>query len=96
MKRPTLDMHPEDATARRLVNGDDIEVGNQRGSLRVALRVTDTIHPGVVALPGKWWSTPAETSAVANRLSPSAWTLHGKPAYNDTFVEVFRSANEKS
>lgn len=95
MKRPTLDMHPVDATARGLIEGDDVDVGNERGALRVALRITDTIHQGVVALPGKWWSTPAETSAVANRLSPSAWTPHGQPAYNDTFVEVVRSGTER-
>jgi hypothetical protein len=47
------------------------------------VRVTDDIHAGVVALPGKWWG-----DAAANLLTPSSWTPGGQPAYNDTFVEV--------
>ncbi len=88
MKRPTLGIHPVDAAARDLVEGQEVEVRNERGSLKAWVAVTDTVHQGVVALPGKWWGHPSETSAVANLLSPSAWAPHGQPAYNETFVEV--------
>ncbi|WP_161988316.1 hypothetical protein [Elioraea sp. Yellowstone] len=44
--------------------------------------------PGVVSPPGKWWSTAGEEGAVANLLSPSAWSPWGQPAYNDTFVVI--------
>ena len=46
------------------------------------------VAPGVVALPGKWWTLPEEDGAVANLLCPSAWSPGGQPAFNDTFVEV--------
>jgi hypothetical protein len=52
------------------------------------LRVTDAMLPGVVSPPGKWWSTAGEEGAVANLLSPSAWSPWGQPAYNDTFVVI--------
>ncbi len=91
MQRPTLDMHPADAAERGLVGGDAVTVTNDRDSLQVWLRVNDDLHQGVVALPGKWWGTPPETAAVANLLSPSSYSPHGQPAYNDTFVRVERA-----
>jgi anaerobic selenocysteine-containing dehydrogenase len=92
MQRPTLDMHPSDAAARGLADGDRVAVGSEGAELQVWLRVTDEVRPGVVALPGKWWGHPAETSAVANLLTPSAWSPGGQPAYNDTFVTVVAAA----
>jgi len=88
MRRPTLEMHPLDADARRVGDGTLVSVQNVRGQLRVWVRVTDDVHPGVVVLPGKWWGFPDETSALANLLTPSAWSPGGQPAYNDTFVDV--------
>ncbi len=88
MLRPTLEIHPADAALRGVSDGEQVIVRNERGSLAAWARVTDAIRQGVVALPGKWWSQPAETDAVANRLTASAWSPGGQPAYNDTFVEV--------
>ncbi|GGG21676.1 molybdopterin containing oxidoreductase [Caldovatus sediminis] len=86
--RPTLDMAPADAAARGLRDGEGVRLRNARGAIPATLRVTDAVPPGVVALPGKWWSLPEEEGAVANLLSPSAWSPGGQPAFNDTFVEV--------
>ena len=86
--RPMLEMNPSDAAERGLVDGQSVMVSNERGEIRTALAVTDVIGTGAVALAGKWWSEPAETSAVANMLSPSSWSPGGQPAYNDTFVDV--------
>ncbi len=88
MGRPTLEMHPEDAARAGLTDADCVEVTNERGMVRAWLKVTEMLHPGVVALPGKWWGEPAETSAVANLLTASAWAPHGQPAYNDVFVQI--------
>lgn len=88
MKRPTLDMHPADAEARGLQDGQEVEMRNAQGSFRVWLRVTTGIHRGVLSLPGKWWSFPKATAAAANVLTPSMWSPGGQPAYNHTFVEV--------
>lgn len=88
MERPTLEMHPLDAEARGVVDGARVNVRNAQGHLHAWVRVTADVHRGVVVLPGKWWGFPEETSALANLLTPSAWTPGGQPAYNDTFVEV--------
>ncbi len=85
---PALEMNPDDATARGLVDGQAVVLRNDLGEIRIGLAVTDAICAGAVALVGKWWSEPAESDAVANLLSPSAWSPGGQPAYNDTFVQV--------
>ena len=86
--KPMLEMNPDDAAIRGLSDGQQIVLKNELGELHTALRVTDSVCLGVVALPGKWWSRPAQTGAVGNLLTPSAWSPGGQPAYNDTFVHV--------
>ena len=88
MDRPTLEMNAADAAARGLGDGQRVTVRNAQGELTAWLHVGDTVRTGVVSLAGKWWGHPAETSAVANVLTPSTWSPGGQPAYNDTFVEV--------
>ena len=88
MTRPTLEMHPADAQVRSLADGDRVAISNDRAVLHAHVHVTDAVRPGVVALPGKWWGEPGETGAVANLLTPSAWSPGGQPAYNDTYVFV--------
>jgi len=86
--RPTLDMAPIDATDRGLSDGQRVQLRNAQGTIHAMLHVTDAIVPGVIALTGKWWALPEEDGAVANLLSPAAWSPGGQPAYNDIFVEV--------
>lgn len=85
---PTLHMAPSDAAARGLADGARVVLRNAQGAIPATLHVTDATLPGVVALPGKWWSTAGEDGPVANLLSPSSWSPWGQPAYNDTFVTV--------
>ena len=69
-------------------------IRNGRGEVRARVALTDGIHPGVVALPGKWWRFPEATGSVGNDLTPAAWSSGGQPAYNDTFVEVVPAGRE--
>jgi anaerobic selenocysteine-containing dehydrogenase len=88
MGPPTLEMHPDDAAARNVVDGEAVVISNDLGAVRCWLHVTEEVRPGVTALAGKWWGTPEDTAAVANLLTASAWSPGGQPAYNDTFVTV--------
>ncbi|MGR5140260.1 DMSO/selenate family reductase complex A subunit [Photobacterium sp. DNB23_23_1] len=50
-------MNPIDAAKRGLTSGDSIKVWNDRGELRMAVKVTPRIMPGVAALgQGAWYS----------------------------------------
>jgi anaerobic selenocysteine-containing dehydrogenase len=88
MRRPALEMHPVDAQARGLREGERITVRNALGQLYAWLHINDRVHQGVVFLPGKWWRLPEETAALGNLLTSSAWTAGGQPTFNDTFVHI--------
>jgi biotin/methionine sulfoxide reductase len=55
----TLVIHPEDAAARGISDGDLLRVFNARGACRARARVSDCVLAGVVALPtGAWFGDP--------------------------------------
>jgi anaerobic selenocysteine-containing dehydrogenase len=49
--RCTLLVHPEDARAHGLSDGDPVEVRSRVGRVQVTVACTETIMPGVVSLP---------------------------------------------
>ena len=51
-------MHPADAAARGIADGDRVEVLNGRGRLQVAVKVTDRVMAGVTALAQGAWYRP--------------------------------------
>ena len=53
-RRCDLLMHPTDATARAIADGDTVRVASRVGSIDVAVELTDAIMPGVVCLPHGW------------------------------------------
>lgn len=52
--RPTLMIHPEDAAALGIGEGDALEVANDRGSVRLHARLFDGVCRGVVIAEGIW------------------------------------------
>jgi anaerobic selenocysteine-containing dehydrogenase len=53
---PFLEIHPIDASARDIVNGDTVLVENGRGSCRLRAIVTDGVRQGIVVSPKGRWS----------------------------------------
>jgi len=58
-----------------------------RWTVQAKLRVGDAVPPGVVSMPGKWWSRPEGERAVGSLLRSSASSPGGQPAFDDIFVE---------
>jgi len=86
---PVVEMHPEDAASRALADGSPVRVHNHRGSLRLALRISTRVRPGVVSVPFGWWGQHDPDGALVNSLTNdelSDWG--GGVAYHDTLVEV--------
>ncbi len=52
--RCTLLMHPEDATRRRLSDGDTVRIESRIGAIVAPLVVSDEVMPGIVSLPHGW------------------------------------------
>ena len=80
--RHALEMHPSDAHARGLVDGETVRLFNDQGECRVPLRLTEDIVPGVVCLPeGVWVSLGpdgVDRAGSANMLTSTQGTKPGK------------------
>ena len=57
-ERNTLLMHPDDAAARGIAEGDVARVHNERGACLVGVRVSAGVMPGVARLPTGAWFDP--------------------------------------
>ncbi len=90
VERPhRLDMHPKDAAARRLDEGDAAEVWNDRGRMTLQVRLDEGLRPGVVhVLEGRCH----EGDPDVNVLTDAGVTdmNHGATFY-ECLVEVARS-----
>jgi anaerobic selenocysteine-containing dehydrogenase len=88
-----LEMHPDDAAARGIADGDRVRVWNPLGEVVVEARVTRSVRPGVVSLPKGLWSHQTLNGATANALAPDTFTdVGGGACFNDARVEVERLA----
>ena len=91
-KTPKLDVHPDDAAARRIATGDIVRIFNDRGSFTATARVTDRARPGVVVAPSIWWKKLAPDGANANAVTGQALTDLGRAAtFYDCLVEVAKT-----
>jgi anaerobic selenocysteine-containing dehydrogenase len=89
---PSLEMHPVDAQARGIRAGDRVCVFNDRGTLHLAVRVTDRARPGVVVALSIWWKKLARDGRNANELTSQRLTDIGRaPTFYDCLVEVERA-----
>jgi len=55
-REPMLLVHPDDAAPRGVVEGCEVAVENQRGSVRLRAKVTDEVIRGTVVAPSIWWT----------------------------------------
>jgi molybdopterin guanine dinucleotide-containing S/N-oxide reductase-like protein len=62
-ERGLLEMHPEDANARGIHDGDAVRVFNTRGEIELTAKVNGSVSPGVVAAKLNWAKlTPGGTN----------------------------------
>ena len=88
---PHLDLHPRDAAARGIADGDMVRVFNDRGSHRLRARVNGKPRPGVVVAPSVWWKKYAPDGGNANNLtSQRTADLGGGATFYDCRVQVER------
>ena len=88
---PTLQIHPADASARDIRDGDRVRVFNDRGEFELTARVTDRARPGVVVALSIWWKKLAADGRNANQVTSQRLTDIGRaPTFYDCRVEVAR------
>ena len=87
-----LQVHPEDAAARGVVDGDDVRVWNTRGEVRCRVQVGTWVRPGTVVLPKGLWRRATANGFTATALAPDSLTdLGGGACFNDARVEVAKA-----
>ena len=59
---PFVELDAADAAERGIVDGDCVEVHNDRATLRLTVRITERLRPGVVAIPFGWWRADHPTA----------------------------------
>jgi anaerobic selenocysteine-containing dehydrogenase len=85
---PCAVLHPEDAAARGLQDGQSVWLSNEVGKIALRLRVGDDVQPGVVLVPGQRPDEEAVAGTV-NMLCADAYTDMGAGAtYQSTWLEV--------
>ncbi len=71
--REAMRIHPEDAAARGIADGDVVRLFNARGACLATATVSDDVMPGVVHLPTGAWYDPEDAAEDA------PLCVHGNP-----------------
>jgi anaerobic selenocysteine-containing dehydrogenase len=86
---PAVEIHPRDAAARGIQNGQWVRVANDRGAFRARAVVGETVKEGVVATQGVWWNKYTPDGVNCNATTSSRLTDFGGGAtFFDNLVEV--------
>jgi anaerobic selenocysteine-containing dehydrogenase len=88
-----LEMHPEDAAARGLLDGELVSVWNALGAVTLQLKISDATRPGVLYSPKGTWRGTSQTGFTVNVLIPAdiRTDIEDGACYHETFVEVKRA-----
>jgi anaerobic selenocysteine-containing dehydrogenase len=90
---PTLLIHPHDAAPRGIATGDEVRVGNARGSFFAVAEVGDRVRPGVVASPKGRWPGDCKHGATINAtVDERDSDMGGGAVFHDNRVRVDKSA----
>jgi anaerobic selenocysteine-containing dehydrogenase len=88
-KEPRLDIHPDDARARGIRDGEQVRIFNDRGAFAAKAAVSTRARPGVVVAPSVWWKKLAPDGRNANDVTSQAIAdLGGAATFYDCLVEV--------
>ncbi len=83
MPEPIVRLHPDDAAARSLVDGDKVRVFNQFGEVFVTLETTNLVMPGVIDI-FHGWSQANVNQLVTRDFDP----ITGYPPFKEGLCQV--------
>ena len=82
-------MHPDDASARGLSEGNAVRIFNALGEVRCNVTIGTWIRPGTISLPKGLWRRHTGNGYTGTALVPDTLTdLAGGACFNDARVEV--------
>ena len=87
--QPWLEMHPSDAQARGLGDGQSVAVFNDRGRYECSVQVSTRARPGVVNGMGIWWRKLGANGTNVNEVTSQRLTDMGRASvFYDCWVQV--------
>jgi biotin/methionine sulfoxide reductase len=96
--REPVSIHPDDAAARGIADGDVVRLFNHRGACLAGARVTDGVRLGVVVLSTGAWYDPDSPGGLERHGNPNVLTrdkgtsrLAQGPSAHTTLVEMERA-----
>lgn len=91
-----LEMHPDDAEARGVGEGDALRVWNALGEVRIKAHLTALVRPGTVTMPKGLWRRNTANGYTSNALVPDSLSdLGGGACFNDARVQIEKSETLK-
>ena len=87
---PAIELHPRDASARGLADGDIAEVTSRWGRGVMRVHVTDTLRIGEVFAPMHWTAQVSRAGRINAAVNPAVDPLSGQPELKHTPVEIHR------
>jgi anaerobic selenocysteine-containing dehydrogenase len=89
-----LEIHPADAVARGIADGDVVRVFNNRGALRLLATVGESVARGVVCAEAVRWNKRSPDGHNVNALTSDRLTdLGGGATFYNTLVQVERAGD---
>ncbi len=86
-----IELHPDDAHARGIADGDAVRVYNESGEVRCTVKVNRDLRPGVASMPKGLWARHTHNGQTTNALVPDTLSdLGGGACFNDPRVEIER------
>jgi molybdopterin guanine dinucleotide-containing S/N-oxide reductase-like protein len=83
-----LDMHPTDAAARNILDGEPVRIFNDRGSLRLTAHVNGSVPAGVVAAQLDWAKFNGDNNNVNSLTSERLTDIGAGATFYSTLVQV--------
>jgi anaerobic selenocysteine-containing dehydrogenase len=86
---PTIELAAGDAELRGLIDGQWVEVYNDRGAFQARLALSGNVRPGVAVATGIYWNKLSRGGTNVNSTTSSALTdMGGGATFFDNLVEV--------
>ena len=90
-------IHPDDAAPLCIATGDEVRVGNARGSFFAVAEVSDRVRPGVVAsTKGQWPRDSKQCATVNATVDERDSDMGGGAVYHDNRVRVDKSSGSNA
>ena len=91
--RPTVMIHPQDAAAHGIADGDPVVLGNTRGQVRLHARLFDGVRRGVLIAESIWPNAAYADGCGINTLTGAdPIAPYGGAAFHDNKVWIRRAA----